>query len=138
MNGKAAAVDEYVDGSPVSWLVKGDLPELRLAPRDRRVVGDVVVQTQKLEQRAQEALGLSGGQAEDNAERDGRLDRIVRVLGLATWPPSLRPRRVPVGELAVREAEPDGQASTITEARLVLPPVPNLDRSSGRTSAGSA
>ena len=125
LNGETTTVDEDVDGLRGSRLVEGDLPEPRLAPRDRRVVGNVVVQAEECEQRTHEPFGLPGGQAEHHAEGDGRLDRLVRVHGLAAWLPSLRSRRIPVRELAVSDVEPDGQASAVTEACLVLTPVPH-------------
>ncbi len=36
-----------------------------------------------------------------------------------------RPRRVPVGERAIGESEPDGQTPARAETRLVLPPIPD-------------
>ena len=39
--------------------------------------------------------------------------------------PARRPRRVPVGELAIGESEPDGQTPASAETRLVLPPIPD-------------
>ena len=41
------------------------------------------------------------------------------------WLPARRPRRVPVGELAIGESEPDGQTPASAETRLVLPPIPD-------------
>ena len=46
-------------------------------------------------------------------------------LRLSAWLPARRPRRVPVGELAIGESEPDGQTPASAETRLVLPPIPD-------------
>ena len=75
--------------------------------------------------RAQEALSLPGRQAKHQAQGDRRLDGVVRVLALSAWLPARRPRRVPVGELAIGESEPDGQTPASAETRLVLPPIPD-------------
>ena len=109
-------------GSP---LVGSNLPQPRLAPRDRAVVGHVVVQIQERQPRAQEALSLPGRQAQHQAQGDRRRDGVVRVLALSAWRPARRPRRVPVGELAIGESEPDGQTPASAETRLVLPPIPD-------------
>ncbi len=90
---KTAAVDAEVDGRHGSPLGGSHRPQPRLAPRDRAVVGHVVVQSQERQQRAQDALS--------------------------------RPRRVPVGELAIGESESDGQTLARAETRLVLPPIPD-------------
>ena len=89
------------------------------------MVGHVVVQIQERQQRAQEALSLPGRQAKHQAQGDRRLDGVVRVLALSAWLPARRPRRVPVGELAIGESEPDGQTPASAETRLVLPPIPD-------------
>ncbi len=57
---KTAAVDAEVDGLHGSPLVGSTLPQPRLAPRDRAVVGHVVVQSQERQQRAQDALSRPG------------------------------------------------------------------------------
>ena len=59
------------------------------------------------------------------AQGDRRLDGVVRVLALSAWLPARRSRRVPVGELAIGESEPDGQTPASAETRLVLPPIPD-------------
>ena len=64
MNRQAAAVDQDVDRRLACTLVEGDLAQLRLTPRDRGVIGHIVVELQKLEQRTKESLGLSGGPCE--------------------------------------------------------------------------
>ena len=51
MNRQAAAVDQNVHRRLAGALVEGDLAQLRLTPRDRGVIGDIVVELQKLEQR---------------------------------------------------------------------------------------
>ena len=94
------------------------------------MVGHVVVQIQERQQRAQEALSLPGRQAKHQAQGDRRLDGVVRALALSAWLPARRPRRVPVGELAIGESEPDGRTSDSRErgevgTRLVLPPIPD-------------
>ena len=89
------------------------------------MVGHVVVQIQERQQRAQEALSLPGRQAKHHAQGDRRRDGVVRVLALSAWLPARRPRRVPVGELAIGESEPDGQTPASAETRLVLPPIPD-------------
>ena len=66
-----------------------------------------------------------GRQAKHQAQGDRRLDGVVRVLALSAWLPACRPRRVPVGELAIGESEPDGQTPASAETRLVLPPIPD-------------
>ncbi len=43
----------------------------------------------------------------------------------SAWRPARRPRRVPVGERASGESEPDGQTPARAETRLVLPPIPD-------------
>ena len=75
--------------------------------------------------RAQDALSLPGRQAKHQAQGDRRLDGVVRVLALSAWRPARRPRRVPVGERAIGESEPDGQTPARAETRLVLPPIPD-------------
>ena len=57
-------------------------------------------------------------------------------VALSAWRPARRPRRVPVGELAIGESEPDGQTPASAETRLVLPATSGHGRPSGRTSAG--
>ena len=46
-------------------------------------------------------------------------------LPLSAWLRARRPRRVPVGELAIGESEPDGQIPASAETRLVPPPIPD-------------
>ncbi len=57
---KTAAVDAEVDGRHGSPLGGSHRPQPRLAPRDRAVVGHVVVQSQERQQRAQDALSRPG------------------------------------------------------------------------------
>ena len=64
MNRQAAAVDQNVDRPLFMALVQRHFAELRLTPRDRGVIGHIVVELQKLEQRTKGSLGLSGGPCE--------------------------------------------------------------------------
>ncbi len=73
----------------------------------RRVVRHIIVQIQQTQQRSQKALGLPGRQTKHHAYRDGRLDRVIRVLALTTRLPALQPGRIPVRELAIGECNPD-------------------------------
>ena len=50
---------------------------------------------------------------------------LAKASGIETPTRSRRPRRVPVGELAIGESEPDGQTPASAETRLVLPPIPD-------------
>ena len=80
---KTAAVDAEGDGLHGSPLGGSHLPQPRRAPRDRAVVGHVVVQSQARQQRAQDALSRPGRQAKHQAQGDRRLDGVVRVLALS-------------------------------------------------------
>jgi len=67
MNRQAAAVDQDVHRRLACALVERDRAQLRLTPRDRGVIGNVMVQTQQRQERAQKAFGLSGGQVKHHA-----------------------------------------------------------------------
>ena len=125
-------------GFTVRLSEEATFPSLALRLEIVLWVGHVVVQIQERQQRAQEALSLPGRQAKHHAQGDRRLDGVVRVLALSAWLPARRPRRVPVGELAIGESEPDGQTPASAETRLVLPPIPDTVGLLGRTSAGCA
>ncbi len=66
---KTAAVDAEVDGLHGSPLGGSTLPQPRLAPRGRAVVGHVVVQSQERQQRAQDALSRPGRQTDNASTR---------------------------------------------------------------------
>ena len=58
--------------------------------------------------------------------RDGVVSMAwFEYLRCRAWLPARAPRRVPVGELAIGESEPDGQTPASAETRLVLPPIPD-------------
>ena len=60
VDSETAAVDQDVQRRLVLVLVEGDLTQLRLAPRDRGVIGHIIVQLQQSEQRPQQSLALPG------------------------------------------------------------------------------
>ena len=89
------------------------------------MVGHVVVQSQERQQRAQDALSRPGRQADNASTRTTPSRRRSPWAWCLAWRPARRPRRVPVGELAIGESEPDGQTPASAETRLVLPPIPD-------------
>jgi hypothetical protein len=104
---------------------KGTFPNLALRLDDRRGVRHIIVQIQQPQQRSQKPLRLPGRQTKHHAHRDGRLDRVIRVFALATGLPALQPGRIPVSELAIGECNPDREARSIAQARLVFTPISN-------------
>ena len=101
MNRETAAVDQDVERRLLFVLVERDFAQLRLAPGDRRVIGDIMVQIQQSEQRTQQSLTLPRRQMKHLSQGDSRLNRVIRVLALTTWLPFLRPWRIPVRKLAI-------------------------------------
>ena len=77
------------------------------------------IQTQELEDRADQAFGLSQRQPEHRPQRQGRPDRQGRIMGLtASCRAGLGP---PGGNRLLRE--PDREASPLTQGGVVLRPI---------------
>ena len=105
--------------------VRGELAELDLAellnpPRKRDVIRNREIQLEQLDKRPKESLGLAKRKMEDHADRQGRLDREVRIGALATG--LAAGGSTPGFERVIRE--PDGQVATMLEAGLIFRPIP--------------
>jgi hypothetical protein len=84
VNLKTRTVDERVDTSMVRDRTKRDLTERGDPPRQSRVIRNRDIQFELLYQRSQESFGLPEGKMKDHADRQGCLNRDVRVGALAT------------------------------------------------------
>jgi hypothetical protein len=103
MNSKTTAIDQDMEWRFLLVFVERDVAQLRLASRDRCVIGDIIVQIQQSKQRTDKPLGLPGRQTKHHAQSDSRLNCVIRVLALTAWFPFLRPWRIPVRKLAIVE-----------------------------------
>ena len=77
------------------------------------------IQTQELEDRADQPLGLTQRQPEHRSQRQGRPDRQSRIVRLTA---SCRARLGPPGGNRLL-SEPDSQTSALAQAGVVLGPV---------------
>ena len=79
------------------------------------MIGDRQIEAEQMQERADQSFGLPKGQMEDDAQRQGHLDRHSRIPRLAARRGARRclPRRNGI------VAEPDGQTTTLAKARLI-------------------
>jgi len=110
-----------MDWSSGRELAKPDLTELLKPPRQRRVIGNWDLDLEHLRQGTKEPLGLPEGKVEHHADRQGRLDRDVRVGALTT---GFATGCCPPGVECVI-GEPDCEVATLLEPCLVFSPIPH-------------
>ena len=82
VNPEPRTVDEQMDRSIALDHTKREFTEFLEAPRQSRMVGNGDLRLEHVGQRTKEALGLSEREVEDHADRQGRLNRDVRVGAL--------------------------------------------------------
>src|SRR4051794_15346502 len=83
------------------------------------VVGSSEIETQQANDRADQPFGLAQSQTEHGLERQGRRDRQIRVVRLTAWCGARL--GFPSRDRLLRE--PDRQAPTLAQGRIVLGPV---------------
>ena len=94
------------------------------ASRERGVIGCREIDAQHLEDRGQEALGLTQRSVEDETERQGGFDGEIGILELPAPPADAS--RCPRGDRVRRE--PEGDVASPHEGSVVLGPVPDAIR----------
>ena len=121
VNPEPRTIDEQMDRPTRREPTKSNLTESLEPPRQRRVIGNRDLQVQHLSQGTKEALGLPEREEKDHADRQGRLDRDVRVGALAgRFSAGCCPSRL---ECVI--GEPDCEVATVLELGLVFSPIPH-------------